>query len=352
MLLGTYINTITLCQDTVDMCRVIKRVIPEFDVVVAIPRGGFTPASIIASIFGKPLTTPDMLLNGRWWWTTSCYVEKPRDSRVDYFDMPIEFKDDYKVLLVDDVSYNWYGLLHRTKEMLMQQRPKYTVYKVAVYCFERTKRNLDFYCKQISIEHWFEKDLMVRKRGSAPLLLDMDGVICEDCPDYIVQSEERYLQWLVDVKPYLLPHWIVDYIVTGRLEKYRPQTEDWLKRHGVKYRHLIMQDNSNPLGNPRINTDHALFKVNVVRGLSLPDGSIFIESNRDQAITIFKMTGVQTVCTSTNELIGAADSGYNYHPAFEGYKRNVPHPLIVAPKEGIAEPSQPSRKPSRLFPFW
>ena len=29
-------------------------------------------------------------------------------------------------------------------------------------------------------------------------------------------------------------------ICTGRLEKYRPQTEAWLKKHGIRYNDLIM----------------------------------------------------------------------------------------------------------------
>lgn len=39
-----------------------------------------------------------------------------------------------------------------------------------------------------------------------------------------------------------LPSHPIKALVTSRLEKYRPETEEWLRRHGVVYEQLIMLD--------------------------------------------------------------------------------------------------------------
>ena len=302
------------------MCKYLRNVIPEFDIVVPLPRGGFLPASIIASKFGKPLATPDMFLKSKYWWTTSIYVDKPRGNNTE-FNMDIPKKEDWKILLVDDVSYNGQGLLWRTKKLIQETLPKTTVFKVAPYCFERTKAGLDYYCKVINIEHWFEKDLLIRKRGTAPIFVDMDGVLCDDSPCFSTYDEKVYLESIKLAKPYLIPHWTIDAIITGRLEKYRPETEQWLKENKVKYNKLIMQE-----GNQITGTNHAMYKSKVIKSLSLPPiGSIMIESSLEQSKVIYKETGIQVICTETNQLFGATDIGYKYHPAIK--VSNLVHPV-------------------------
>jgi uncharacterized HAD superfamily protein len=142
----------------------------------------------------------------------------------------------------------------------------------------------------------------------------------------------------------MIPHWKIDIILTGRLEKYRRPTEEWLQNHGVRYDRLIMKPDGSRSG------PHGTWKANTLYDMHLVDGSIMIESNFQEALEIFNKTGIQVICTDTNQLIGAADLAYNYHPAYadQGFK-NYEHPnVVVVPKQ-----VDPDGKPHRgnwLFP--
>lgn len=328
MKLGVYLTNKEQVEVTLDMCHVLRQVIPDFDIVVPIPRGGFLPASIIAYTFGKPMATPDMLLKNRCWWTTSIHVDKARENTATSWDMEFEHGDNLKVLLVDDVSYNWFGMLHRTKQEILSKHPSWIVYKIAPYCFERTKKNLDFYGREIAIEHYFEKDLMIRKRGTAPMVCDIDGVLCTDFKGDLGNETFYVEEFLKQVKPYLIPQWKIDIILTGRHEKYRKVTEEWLDHNGVRWDKLIMNPSTGSRNGP-----HSVFKANTLFDMHLPEGTLCIESSFDEALAIYNKTGHQVICTDTNQLIGAADIGYQYHPVFEGFKKNQPHPEIVIVKQ-------------------
>ena len=76
-------------------------------------------------------------------------------------------------------------------------------------------------------------------------IFDLDGIFCKDCPPEISEDEKLYERWIDEVEPLksrtpsLFPCMA---ICTGRLEKYRSQTERWLKKHGIKHNDLIMFD--------------------------------------------------------------------------------------------------------------
>ena len=58
-----------------------------------------------------------------------------------------------------------------------------------------------------------EKDILIRRR-TQKIGFDMDGVLCEDCSYENVIDEEKYTKFLREAKPYLIPHYKVDYIIT------------------------------------------------------------------------------------------------------------------------------------------
>ncbi len=84
-------------------------------------------------------------------------------------------------------------------------------------------------------------------------------------------------------------------IVTGRLERFRPQTEAWLRRHGVEYGSLVM--------NPG-DRKHAEFKADAYRSLGGALG--FVESSRQQAAEIHERTGRPVLSVETWQMLGAA----------------------------------------------
>lgn len=72
---------------------------------------------------------------------------------------------------------------------------------------------------------------------------DMDGVLCED---WHGGTEDEYRAWTTAVCGRWLPRprraekWPIGAIITSRPEGVRAQTHDWLTRHGITYRKLIM----------------------------------------------------------------------------------------------------------------
>jgi adenine/guanine phosphoribosyltransferase-like PRPP-binding protein/uncharacterized HAD superfamily protein len=323
--LGVFISTKQLVEDTLDLAKVLRKVIPEFDIVCGIPRGGLLPATIIASIFGKPLTTPDLLMENKCWNTSSCAVANRKNKWADEYYCPIPNLERAKILMVDDTSYNSVGQMQRHKLKIVAKFPFSIVYKVPIYVVERTLRTNDLYCKRISMNHWVEKDFMIR-RGPYLLGFDMDGVLCEDWNDDPNEDKEKYLSFLENAKPYMIPHYYIDFIITARMEGYRAQTVEWLKKHNVQYGKLIMWTGINK--EDRGVMHHSDYKIDKINRLMPPDG-IFIESSYSQAKRIFEKTNRQVICTDTMELIGGTDVGFDYHPIFEGFKKSELHPLIV-----------------------
>jgi len=118
----------------------------------------------------------------------------------------------------------------------------------------------------------------------------MDGVLCEDPPRGYDRDETLYLKWIQSAKPYLIPAFEIDAIVTSRLEKYRPQTEAWLKKHDVQYKKLVMWDLDSKKDRNGRNADH---KAGILTGLK-PD--IFWESSMEQSQKIRKATGIPCLC--------------------------------------------------------
>ena len=128
---------------------------------------------------------------------------------------------------------------------------------------------------------------------------DMDGVLCEDPTDEQNDDGEKYIEFLINARPLFIPQYKIRAIVTSRLEKYRTYTEDWLKKHNVMYENLYMLNLPNKEARIKANA-HAKFKSKVYKKLSKT--KYFYESDREQAIEIFNLTGKPTICVGTDEI--------------------------------------------------
>ncbi|MFX8227120.1 hypothetical protein ABTL27_19780, partial [Acinetobacter baumannii] len=58
---------------------------------------------------------------------------------------------------------------------------------------------------------------------------DFDGVLCRDNTKAENDDGPLYARFLRDAEPVFVPQRPIGHIVTGRLEKYRPETLDWLR---------------------------------------------------------------------------------------------------------------------------
>ena len=139
-------------------------------------------------------------------------------------------------------------------------------------------------------------------------LTDFDGVICHDCQPFQDDDGDNYLNFINNAVPrYLTRKVEIPLIVTARIEKYREQTEGWLRRHGVRFRKLIMHPAKSLRERQR--DDIAAFKAKhfgewAKHHVPRPAPLMFIESDDKQAKRISSISGRLVLCPSSGKCYG------------------------------------------------
>jgi uncharacterized HAD superfamily protein len=256
----------------------IKTFPETYEVIVGVPRSGLLVASIIATKLGKPLSTPELLNEGKFWLST--HIEETAGKPSAH-----EFKN---ILLVDDCCSRKI-ILEEPKQLLLSRYNNAKITKAALLVRDSIVNDVDMYYKVLTnyppVGEW---NLLHWKRGI--VAVDMDGVICEDCSFDIDQDEHLYTKWLQNAKPYLIPTFTIDYIISNRLEKYRQETKQWLENHGVKYNTLVLWNL--PSKKHRENK----FSQHKINALLEVKPSVFWESSYNQALEIWRATNIPTIC--------------------------------------------------------
>jgi uncharacterized HAD superfamily protein len=165
---------------------------------------------------------------------------------------------------------------------------------------------IDFYLEYIPKPRLFEWNIyhhnLVRKSA-----FDIDGVLCFDPTEAENDDGEAYLSFLLNARPKFIPTLPIHTLVTSRLEKYRSQTEIWLRRHKVIFSQLIMLDLPNKEERKRMNV-YAKNKADIYS--KNDELVLFFESSEKQASEIFSITGKPVFCVETNKLYTVSQGGY------------------------------------------
>ena len=160
----------------------------------------------------------------------------------------------------------------------------------------------DFWAIDLSWPHLLEWNLF-NSVLSPCLAMDFDGIICHDCRADQDDDGPRYRDFLQNAVHKYLPRRLpVPLIVTARLEKYRGETEVWLRQHGVQWEQLVMH----PAGTlrERNQDDIAAFKARhfadwASKTVPAPGPFVFAESDDRQASRIAQLSGRMVVCPGT-----------------------------------------------------
>ena len=263
--------------------RSLYRVPHDIDIVVGIPRSGMIPAYMIALYLNKRVTDIDSFLLGNVGGT---------GERGQYIsNTPIK-----KVLVIDDSVYSG-GSITKAKERLTQVSFQYEFIFMSPFVTTKGIEYVDLYLEIIDDARVFEWNVFHHSMLSHAAL-DIDGVLNLD-PE-IDDDGPIYSHFLDTAKPLFVPTVKVNTLITCRLEKYRKQTEEWLKLHNVQYDQLIMLNLPSKIERLRWGK-HGEFKADYYKqngGLYL-----FIESSKSQAMTIAEQSGKPTLCIETNELL-------------------------------------------------
>jgi len=264
---------------TLDWCRELPR---DVDVIVGIPRSGMLVASIVALRMAKPLSTPDEILDGKYYLSSLIEdkAEKPR-----------------RLLLIDDSICN--GVTSAPiKEALRAKGFEIVTACLLVHDFTDTSL-ADYYYKVVPGKACFEWALAHQKGvGILRIATDMDGVLCEDCPVSIdlPDKEQEYIEWMKNARPNLIPAYEFEAIVSNRLSKYESYTREWLKKNNVKYKALYLWDISDK--KDRLDwTSHKIKVLNKIR----PD--LYFENATAQAEAINKHTHIDVLVVPESRVI-------------------------------------------------
>jgi uncharacterized HAD superfamily protein len=259
----------------------------DVDLIAGIPRSGLMAANMLALHLNLPLTALDELLEGR-------VLGSGRRLSTDRASL---IQTARKIAVVDDSIFSG-SEMRRARARIEAAGLGHKVIYVAAYAAEEAAQDVDVYFEICPMPRVFAWNLMHRE-GLATACVDIDGVLCVDPTDKENDDGPCYEGFLANARPLLRPTCEIGALVTCRLERYRAETERWLKKQGIQYRELIMWDL--PDKKARVASGgHGQFKASVYR--SRPAFDWFIESSAVQAQEIANLSFKPVICIE-NQLV-------------------------------------------------
>lgn len=299
-----------------------------YDLVVGIPRSGIIPANMIAlGLHIDVVGLPDFIAN------------QPLKTRLrrETKRSPSTAWEARKILLVDDSVVT--GKTMQEALNTIPEKCPCGVDTLAIYADPDGKQHVDTYFYTCDSPRAFQWNLFTPAMLSQACV-DIDGVLCVDPTAHQNDDGEQYIAFLNSAEPLFLPAGRIGCLVTNRLEKYRSQTEMWLKQQGIHYDRLIMLDLPSKEERQRqgVHSTH--------KGLFYKNSgyTFFIESDTSQATSIAKISGKAVYCCEDNRVYTAtnntsANEGQNGYTKrlLNVTKRRIlsglPRPLKTALKE-------------------
>ena len=282
-------------RSVADLARVIRenlhRVPADVDLVVGVPRSGLLAASLISLHLNLKLTDLPSLRGN-----TPLQAVNIRTSKHAALVYP---QDAQHILLVDD-SLSTGASMAAAKRDLSELPGSRAITSCVVFTTAKTRHLIDLAFEDLPLPRVFEWNVMHHRSLSRKYCVDVDGAVCLDPTPDQNDDGDAYRDFLCNATPLCLPTYPVGHLVTSRLEKYRAQTEAWLKKTGIEYGRLHMLDLPDMQTRRRLKC-HAAFKAEVYRNAE--ETVLFIESDRRQAAEIARLSGKPVLCFSTQELL-------------------------------------------------
>lgn len=267
--------------------RNLARIPTDITAIVGVPRSGLLAGSLIALHLNLPLLTLSDFLEGRAW---EAGLSRPQFLRTSNNSEP-------KVLIVDDSVGSGAQMESVRARVASSERSASAIY-AAVYVAPEKKGAVDLYFEVCPHPRIFEWNLMHHSFLQSACV-DIDGVLCVDPKPEENDDGPRYLNFLQNATPLLVPSAPVGALVTCRLEKYRTATELWLEGHGIRYGALHMLDLPDKESRMRWGK-HGEYKGEIYRRSG---NWLFIESSQLEAPQIAKVSGKPVLCVETRRMV-------------------------------------------------
>jgi len=271
---------------------ILKRlnIIPrDFDLIVGVPRSGMLPANLLSLYLNRPYTDIHSFLNG--------HIYKA-GARSQFFDIS-EFK---KILVVDDSIASGSAMVE-VKESLKHLESKFDIKYCAVYIIAGKEKMVDYFFEIVPLPRYFQWNIL-NHTTLEKACFDIDGVLCADPLPEQNDDGPKYIDFILNAPPLFIPGSKIGTVVTSRLEKYRKETETWLKANNIKYNDLVMLDLPDMAARQRAN-NHGDHKAKAY--MSKPY-VLFVESEYHQAVEINRLSKKPVLCTENFEMIFESES--------------------------------------------
>jgi uncharacterized HAD superfamily protein/hypoxanthine phosphoribosyltransferase len=260
----------------------------DLDLIVGVPRSGLLAANLLALHLNLPLTDVDGLVEGRV--IGSGRRARHRPDRT----FPLGAR---RILVLDDSVCSGSAMSEARARIAKSSVADKIIY-AAVFVAPGAESFVDIAFETCPLPRFFEWNFM-HHSALGEACVDIDGVLCRDPLPQENDDGPSYLEFLATVPPLHVPTVLIGTLVTCRLERYRAETSDWLARHGIRYRELVMLD----LPSKKVRRElgiHASFKANAYRARP---SQIFLESSVAQALDIADLASKPVFCLESGSTI-------------------------------------------------
>lgn len=268
-----------LFHDTVHLAKRI----PQFDLVVGVPRSGMIPATMFA--LHRKIRLTDLYSFAKEEFT-------PGGGQMKNISGPIK-----SVLILED-SVTTGTSLTQTKEVIKHLTGKYDIKYASIYW--AGKYPIDYYGVQDDTMYGMEWNVF-HHRVITQSCVDIDGVLAADLTNKNQDDDgKNYVDFVTNTPVLYRPTQTIHTICTSRIEKYRALTEEWLRKNKITYKKLVMSPYPNLQERMRANQD----AENKAKEYASSNAILFIESSERQAKIIQQITKRTVFCTDNHTVYG------------------------------------------------
>lgn len=264
-----------------------RRLDTEFDLIVGVPRSGLLAASLLGLHLHRPVMDLSAFLAGAAPWSGLRLQEGAKPGWGP------------RVLVLDDTA-NTGTEQRKVRTAVAAAGQSARVTYGAVFVSPGAERLVDVFAEVVPLPRVFEWNILHNEIVERSCM-DIDGVFCPDPSPSQNDDGRRYRQFLSDAELRYKPTSRVGTLVTSRLERYRPETEDWLARHHIEYEDLVMLDLPSAAERRRLQA-HIPHKSRVY---AESGRELFIESSEHEGRGIHQTTGLPVFVTDTREFLSA-----------------------------------------------
>jgi adenine/guanine phosphoribosyltransferase-like PRPP-binding protein len=272
-----------------DILNLIAKIPPDITAIAGVARSGLSAATMLSMYLHLPMVTirqtmNDVVQTGNGWRLGGTKHVNPRTE---------------KILVVDDTVMTGNSL--KAIKPLIDREFGNAVY-AAIYVNPKALQKPDIWSVDLPWPHILEWNVF-NSILSPSAAMDFDGILCHDCPPGSDDDGPKYLEFIRNAMPLYVPRRCpIPLIVTARIEKYRADTEDWLRRHGIRWNRLVMHPAAT-LAERRCDNIAAYkarhYSAWAAKHKATPGPIIFFESEDGQARKIATLSKLLTICPHT-----------------------------------------------------